>query len=293
MDIRFKGFLCFGILLLSIQAFSEDYTFLVPLRMDQEAFIYENRVNLRAEPSLDAEKVGLALLGDKVEIMGKTNKIDNLYGLTAHWYKILWKNKACYVWGGLLGTMGLKGDFDYDRQSELLLGQVRTKKEQFETIDYIEELSGYDVESRMKLCRNGKVINADPLKYISERDFTYLTIKTCYGFTPKVDILYLSHTSKTQGHISHDYKLCYLKEGYLHLITTVEKSESDDVGVSVETAITFPAELKKPNHLLIRATLSEIYYGPESPKGTTEERVIRNELYYWDGKKFSLVKEGE
>lgn len=81
-------------------------------------YIYEARVNLRDQPSLDGKMAALALMGEEVEILEKTEKEQEIYGTTAFWYKIRYKEKVCYVWGGLISDGGRPLDFTPGKDSE-------------------------------------------------------------------------------------------------------------------------------------------------------------------------------
>lgn len=161
-----KGIVTTLLIFLSFSIFADEFNCLIPLNPNSEAFIYESRVNLRSAPSLKSDKVGVALLGEKVKVLDLTDKSETLYGLTALWYKIEWKDKECYVWGGLLSTMGVAGDFDHDAKSEQLIGQERTKKLYMDSEQvYWSFLGNDDLKASLKLCRAGQVVNANPLQF--------------------------------------------------------------------------------------------------------------------------------
>lgn len=75
--------------------------------------VFENRVNLRKEPSTRAEILCQATLGDELSVLSESgNGLDEINGFQARWYEVECKGAKGYLWGGLFSTTEFEEDFD-------------------------------------------------------------------------------------------------------------------------------------------------------------------------------------
>lgn len=66
---------------------------IMPLYPKSTHYIFEERVNVRATPNLKGKVLGVALIGESVEIIAGLNRSEELYGIRADWYKVRWKGE--------------------------------------------------------------------------------------------------------------------------------------------------------------------------------------------------------
>ena len=89
------------IIILSINICSLDkYKIALLLKENSEHYIFEKRVNIRSKPSVKSKVIGLAVFGDPVIILEKTNIKEEIYDIKAYWYEVEWKNKTGWYFEG-------------------------------------------------------------------------------------------------------------------------------------------------------------------------------------------------
>ena len=136
-------------LALAQTAFTEEY--LVKLPQNSEHYVIDDNVNVRAEPSLNGNKLFKLNTGDKVVILSKSLADYNYYrmeaaewekakteaerepfllteGLWAPWYKIRCDKGEGYICGRYLSCKELELDTDCDGKTEVLACLSTSKK---------------------------------------------------------------------------------------------------------------------------------------------------------------------
>jgi hypothetical protein len=146
-------------------------------------YIYEKTVNIRSKPSLESDIIGRAIIGEEVKIIKKIDKKEDFDNMLANWYKIKWKNKQGYIWGGFISTLEVKDDFNRDGKEELVLS-LCIAYEGFPG-EYWSEF-----ENIIKVCRKGELISENPFNIIV-MDSSSLSIINSEGFSPSIPILQL------------------------------------------------------------------------------------------------------
>ena len=65
-------------------------------------YLFGDNVRLRAEPSSESETIRLLKIGQKIEIIERTNFSSNFNGITSPWYKVKYEKEIGYILGGLI-----------------------------------------------------------------------------------------------------------------------------------------------------------------------------------------------
>lgn len=94
---------------------------------DVKAYLYADRVNLRAEPSLNSKTVTELPITQEITILSKSSKKLNLNGDENYWYQIKTvdpkteKRVEGFVWGALLSLLAFPANLDDDLEKEWIL----------------------------------------------------------------------------------------------------------------------------------------------------------------------------
>lgn len=73
-------------------------------------YLFGNNVNLRTEPTSESETLGLLKIGQRIEIVEKTDIKNNLNGIKSPWYKVKYAEKIGYILGGLISLTDIMDD---------------------------------------------------------------------------------------------------------------------------------------------------------------------------------------
>lgn len=241
-------------------------------------YIYEERVNVRDAPSLKSKKVGLALIGEPIKIIEKLDKIEELYGLKAHWYKVKWKGKTCYIWGGLISNIDVKADFDRDGKDEILMS--RATGSPYHPDEYMVQ---YD--HNIRLCRQGELISDTPFQGEVRKDSTFKVVEK-KGFQPEVPLLNIYWAFGDGPGGARENNIYYWLDGQFKLL--VKSNDSMLFYNTDEVFYIYPSDKDKggkENILRLERRVTEY----ESEMG---DKLIKDNLlewvkeFRWDGKRF-------
>lgn len=242
-------------------------------------YIYEERVNLRSSPDLTSSKVGVAVIGEEIKILRKHSKTEELYGLKAHWFKVEWKGKECYIWGGLFGKLEVKADFDRDGKDELLLSFSRTVIDKYNNIE--------DSYLSLRLCRTGLLISDLDFGKI-EPHYIKITVIQNKGFNPEIPLLKLYSNFQGMGGINRS-RLYYWDIDRFKLLTIIE-DEYYLSGSKVFKRV-FPSDKGgKKNTLRLEGRLTE-FEDIESDVLLKDDELVEVKEYLWNGKDFIALKQ--
>lgn len=243
-------------------------------------YIYEERVNVRSAPDLKSEKVGLALIGEPVKILKKMNKTEELYGLKAHWYKVEWKGKTCYIWGGLISNIDIKGDFDRDGREEILMSLATGS-------DWYPDEYMVQYSHNLRFCRVGQFITNTPFQGEILKDSRFNVIKN-RGFTPDVPLLEIHWAFGDGPGGVRNSQLFYWVNGRFELLTG--RSSSQFFNDSNDENCIYPNDKRgKRNTLIVEKRVTE--YESEESDVLVKDNVLEwTKEFLWDGKLFKEVK---
>lgn len=74
------------------------------------AYLFGNNVRLRTEPTSESETLVLLKIGQRIEIIEKTD-VNNIFnGVESPWYKVKYDEKIGYILGGLISLIEVKDD---------------------------------------------------------------------------------------------------------------------------------------------------------------------------------------
>ncbi len=85
------------------------------------AYVYEERINLRADPSRTGSVLSLLRRGEAVAVVENTGICENIYGVFSNWYKVRYNGQIGYIWGGLLASESMP--FRYNGRAYIFLTQ--------------------------------------------------------------------------------------------------------------------------------------------------------------------------
>lgn len=154
---------------------------IMPLSPKKVYYIFEERVNVRATPNLKAKVLGVALIGEPVEIVTRIDKSEVLYDIEANWYKVRWRGRFCYIWGGLLSTYHAQADFDGDGRDEILMSR---------SLEVATSPVSIHTKDELRLCRKGELISSEPFAGTTP-SFYIINAISGKGFRPEIALVEL------------------------------------------------------------------------------------------------------
>jgi hypothetical protein len=95
----------------------------------------DSPVNIRSQPAVSAEIVGRLGLHDEIEILEKTNTIQQIEGIDQFWYKIRFSNIIGYIWGGYVAVGKYIFDIDNNGIIDYVYYRYRNHGWTIETTD--------------------------------------------------------------------------------------------------------------------------------------------------------------
>lgn len=268
--------------------FSQQSVPLIFLDEGSTHYIFEKRVNVRNAPSLKAEKVGLALMGEPVKIVRRTEKVETLYDLEAPWYEVEWKGKSGFIWGGLISSLDLKGDFDRDGRDEILMSRAWGD-------GYADQYSPNFEHYDFRLCREGELITAEPFNKVVLASSQFAKVEK-KGFSPEIIIVQLWWAILDGGGGAGYGELYYWSEGKFRFIERLDATLS--LNDRDEIITVYPAdENGKENILRLerRITRCKVKNSYEGYEYYDDEYELKDHLeevreFLWDGKRFRKIK---
>ncbi|AIN93018.1 SH3 domain-containing protein [Treponema putidum] len=154
-------------------------------------YVIDNKVNVRAEPSLSGEKLFQLNLGDAVRILRSNKDWDWILeeGYYSPWYRIVCEKGEGYMCGRYISCKEAVGDIDNDGEDEIFACLCITEQEGVGVSEYKE--SFYNVDKNHILIKKSST-KPIPLenfsKYEVSEDASY-SIKVCENLIPKVSFL--------------------------------------------------------------------------------------------------------
>ena len=194
----------------------DKYKIVLLLKENTEHYIFEKRVNIRSKPSTNSKAIGLAVFGDPVVILEKTNIKEEIYGIKAYWYKVDWKGKTGYIWGGLISSMEATADFNLDGKKDILLSRCTSDKE-VHADDYMIKFT-----HNLRLFINGEMIS-EKLFNSKIIESSTINILESYGFSPEVTFVEFSFTFGDDAFFTQNVSLFYYKEKKFYYICSYSK----------------------------------------------------------------------
>lgn len=276
------------LLLSSLLIAEDDLSAVIFLYDNSTNYIFEERVNVRSAPDLKSKKVGLALIGEEVKVIEKLDKTEELYGLKAPWYRVKWKGKECYIWGGLISNFAVKADFDRDGRDEILMSRATG------AADYPNSFFNLHVHN-LRLCRPGKLINNRPFDKAVMK-CSELQLVENRGFTPELKLLqFYCGIGDGPGFYHNRDLYYYVEERFELLVKSKQEGHFDDR--DFENIIYPIDEGGKENTIRVekRITKKEIVWSGQDYNHLKEDFELDNHLewakeYHWDGKRFTLLQ---
>ena len=83
-------------------------------------YILDYPINIRSQPNLNGEILGKLNLHDKIEVLEKTNNIQNINDVEAYWYKIKFNEVLGYIFGGYIAANKFIFDIDQNGVDDYL-----------------------------------------------------------------------------------------------------------------------------------------------------------------------------
>lgn len=117
-------------------------------------YTFGDNVNVRNKPGLDEKVIFQLDIGQKIDILIKTNVHTTINNRKEFWYRIEANNKTGYIWGGLIADAFVEVDLDYDNKKELILVKDLTI-EDVSIQNNNENSIGYSI----KIVRDNKLLD--------------------------------------------------------------------------------------------------------------------------------------
>lgn len=248
--------------------------------LESPVLLFGDKVNIREEPSINANVVATLTIGDPMEIIDKAETRYTVNDYTTNWYQVAFEKegerKEGYVWGGLISIVSLPlKTFDEDHFDVLLFA-----------ITGFDEEKGFTGEAR--IAREGAIISKVSFDIISHieiegggysHSIAGLALDDA-GFSQLDNIFVLSFTYGACGVASAEVLLFWNGKKLVYGVEGISVSEADVFSQTCD--FFFPDEIEgSPNYLIHVQTFDE-YYDEVAPEHTVK-------LYRWTGKKLEQV----
>lgn len=132
---------------------------------------------LRSSSTTDSEKITTIPYKAKVQIINNDGPKDNIYGISSRWYKVKYKNKTGWVFGGFLKTSGLNNE-QYDINK--ITGRYKFNYGQFSPILILN--NDYTFSLTLNVCTGMLKVSG---KYQYENNIITAEVSNCqdcFGF---------------------------------------------------------------------------------------------------------------
>jgi hypothetical protein len=254
---------------------------------ESEAYLFGDRVNVRAEPNTTSAVVSNKSIGSEVQVLSKSDKTFAMGGYTTNWYLVTFvengKTLNGFVWGGLisLATIGIpRSDGPADQMVYGISGWSNEK----------------EFTSTVRIIRDGKLLTSLDFEPISSGFFdagvfghsVCVKIDDAHGFKGIKNIIRLSFEYAACGYENGEIMLLWdgVKLTYL-----AKASQVTEAGVFAYTySLIFPDEPEgKPNTLQVIQEYIETEYVGETENILAHE--ITTKKFGWDGLKVTEMPE--
>ena len=239
-------------------------------------YVIDNKVNVRAEPSLSGEKLFQLNLGDAVKVIGCKEEWGWILeeGYYAPWYRIVCEKGRGYICGRYISCKEAVGDIDNDGEDEIFACLCITEQKGVGVYDYKESFYNVDTNHILIKKSSSKPIPLENFSKNKVSEDTSYSIKVCENLMPKVSFL-ITRSGFSDGGIgwsseSYYYFLNGSLEYFAGLYNEFEYMESE-----TEEEFEFNGNRVK----LIRTVTKWENGKPLEPKITVTQ-------YLWDGENF-------
>jgi hypothetical protein len=201
--------------------------------------------------------------------------------INAYWYIVKISDIVGYVWGGLISTFSIIGDFDSDGIKELLLtncmGQGVQELDEYKAQYYVTNI----------LCKSGVIMSRSPfgsdVSRVGGPPNSY-GVYSELGFVPNIDFI-RTYSSFGDGPESvSTTKLYYLRGKQFVLLCDYEESQYNDESISQIDSVEVlpPRDTKKPNIMILEKRRVESINGKEK-----SNKIIERTIIEWKDKIFT------
>jgi hypothetical protein len=267
-----------SVLLLVITAYAED----AGAESSSDNYVFGDVVNLRSEPSIDAEPIARLKIGTKIEIISETEVIYTQNKLSYNWFKIKadidGKEVSGYIWGGLIARKAIVDDFDGDQSDEILLLGIANGS------DYSTKTA------EMRLVKDGKIKSSVKLDLVDDYTYQFGNNKNTIRYFVSMQLLPNEINSFSFIRIDVEAPIFGYFPNYFYLFATNGKTisliASDDSYCGESTVKEIKLSFKKSS-IYIRS-YKYSYFGGESPedKAGIEVKEDQTRKYKFNGRTF-------
>ncbi len=242
--------------------------------------LFGDKVNVREEPSINADVVATLTIGDPMEVVEKAETQYTLNDYTTYWYRVAFEDEGeireGYIWGGLISIVSLPlNTFDEHNLDIFVFG-----------ITGFDEEQGYTGEAR--IAKNGIItskVSFDIMSHggIEGSGYSHTISGMALdgaGFSQLDNIFVLSFLYEACGVPSGDILLFYNGTDISYGACGISISEADVFSQTFE--FYFPYEIEGSPDYLIYVESSDEYYDDTPPENTVK-------LYRWDGKSLEQI----
>ncbi len=247
------------------------------LEVNEKAFIFGDKVNVRQEPDIKSPVIVLMKAGDQVQVLGKSKNLYNSDGITDIWYQVKGRTATGYVWGGVLAK-GHVADYDGDGTDEVFMARADSIGEGLSIL-------------KARLASDGKIIgNITHKTYLPDMIVTSVRYPIKGGFKPEVPLAavsYLNGDPAIEGEVFLHFRarqMIIIADAAYSF--TRETGEKDCPAQHSESKVAFPSDRDgKSNTLLIRTREGCLRPGKKKKEDFRVEKT-HDKRFTWDGKGF-------
>lgn len=256
-------------------------------KQQNPAFIFCDKVNVRELPNSKSKVITQLPIGARIDILSKTDKIDEIDGLVDYWYKITVNNKIGYIWGGLISNYYIF--INQNVQNLLLMIRNFSEHSYANHID-LEKFKNrkYPLDFECKILKNNKPLyGLKDLGIIGEYNIKSMTYNKYDGFSEPVYLLRIMYDNKSElSELGSGEMYFYINDNHIYLV--LEAWSGSEGGGGNKFRIIFPNNRNgEPNKIIIENT----YLGYEHP-GEIKITSVNKEKYIWNktNKRFIKIK---
>lgn len=140
--------------------------------------IAEKGLILRSSSTTNSKKITTIPYNAKVEVIDKNGPKDNIYGISSMWYKVKYKNKTGWVFGGFLKTANNNNETSNIKK---ITGKYKFNYGQYSPILILNDNNTFSMT--LNVCTGMLKVSG---KYQYENDTIYAKINNCqecFGFS--------------------------------------------------------------------------------------------------------------
>jgi hypothetical protein len=226
------------------------------------AYLFGNDVRLRIEPSSDSETLTLLKIGQRIEIVKKTDIKNNFNGIKTPWYKVKYDQKIGYVLGGLISLAEIKSD-----NLRCFISLEKTEGKLYILTRVLSDFTDNYFENRSESFADN---NGFCLKLFDNK-----------GLEGINNILYINYLPESGGANSGGYYL-FFDNKKLHKV--IDLTSRSDIGFWESENLYFPkdslGEKNKIIYIKEKGQYSESYSEQNEPNWEKSSKIIRRLEWY-------------